>query len=260
MKSVRTKQKKILFTDMDGTLLFSENEKTYFKEQDLDAVREFQQKGNLIAVNSGRALPWIIAPLEKSVTADYLIAGTGSIITDRHQQILYEEAMSFTSIRKIINEYFLDVPISLHTKECLYSLSSGKHFSLPITRINSIDILENEKLYGMSFHFKNNEDAKSFADWLEKSEIQDVKAFVNINDVDMVKRGCSKGTAIHILSQKLGLTAEQVYAIGDAENDIDMLKSVKHGYTFHHSQESVKQHAEGCVESVAELIYKIMNN
>ena len=40
------KQKKILFTDMDGTILFSDNGKTYFKESDLDAIKEFQQRGN----------------------------------------------------------------------------------------------------------------------------------------------------------------------------------------------------------------------
>ena len=36
------KQKNILFTDMDGTILFSDNGKTYFKESDLDAIKEFQ--------------------------------------------------------------------------------------------------------------------------------------------------------------------------------------------------------------------------
>lgn len=58
------KQKNILFTDMDGTILFSDNGKTYFKESDLDAIKEFQQRGNLIVINSGRALPWIVAPLD----------------------------------------------------------------------------------------------------------------------------------------------------------------------------------------------------
>ena len=53
--------------------------------------------------------------------------------------------------------------------------------------------------------------------------------------------------------------AEQVYAIGDAENDIDMLRATKHGYTFHHSPATVKQYAEGCVKSVSELIDKICN-
>lgn len=64
------KQKNILFTDMDGTILFSDNGKTYFKESDLDAIKEFQQRGNLIVINSGRALPWIVAPLE-----GYLLSG-----------------------------------------------------------------------------------------------------------------------------------------------------------------------------------------
>ena len=74
----------------------------------------------------------------------------------------------------------------------------------------------------MSFHFKDNKSAKAFADWLEKSDHQEVRAFVNIQDVDMAWRDCSKGNAMNILCQKLGFMHEQVYAIGDAENDIDI--------------------------------------
>lgn len=252
--------KKILFTDMDGTILFSDNRKKHFKDTDLDAIKEFRQKGNLIAINSGRALPWIIAPLEGYISPDYLIAGTGSMIANSQQQILYEEPISFTAIKKIINEYSSDIPLTIHTKDKVYSCNQKKQYNLPITPIDSIDVLEKEILYGMSFHFKDNESAKAFADWLEKSEHQEVKAFVNIQDVDMAGRSCSKGNAINILCQKLGFMHEQVYAIGDAENDIDMLKAVKHGYTFYRSPDTVKQYAEGCVESVAELIHKILNN
>ena len=103
------KQKNILFTDMDGTILFSDNGKTYFKESDLDAIKEFQQRGNLIVINSGRALPWIVAPLEGYLLPDYMIAGTGSIIADSHQQILHEEPVSFTAIKKIPALYCLTV-------------------------------------------------------------------------------------------------------------------------------------------------------
>lgn len=112
----------------------------------------------------------------------------------------------------------------------------------------------------MSFHFKDNKSAKAFADWLEKSDHHEVRAFVNIQDVDMACRDCSKGNAMNILCQKLGFMHEQVYAIGDAENDIDMLRATKHGYTFHHSPATVKQYAEGCVKSVSELIDKILKS
>lgn len=230
----------------------------YFKESDLDAIKEFQQRGNLIVINSGRALPWIVAPLEGYLLPDYMIAGTGSIIADSHQQILHEEPVSFTAIKKIINEYESDIPLTVHTKDNVFSCNQKKQYNLPTTPISSIDLLKTEKLYGMSFHFKDNKSAKAFADWLEKSDHQEVRAFVNIKDVDMAWRDCSKGNAMNILCQKLGFMHEQIYAIGDAENDIDMLRATKHGYTFHHSPATVKQYAEGCVKSVSELIDKIL--
>ena len=48
------KQKNILFTDMDGTILFSDNGKTYFKESDLDAIKEFQQSIAMDSCSVGR--------------------------------------------------------------------------------------------------------------------------------------------------------------------------------------------------------------
>ena len=170
-------------------------------------------------------LSWIVAPLEGYLLPDYMIAGTGSIIADSHQQILHEEPVSFTAIKKIINEYASDIPLTVHTKDNVFSCNQKKQYNLPTTPISSIDLLKTEKLYGMSFHFKDNKSAKAFADWLEKSDHQEVRAFVNIQDVDMACRDCSKGNAMNILCQKLGFMHEQIYAIGDAENDIDMLRA-----------------------------------
>ena len=55
------KQKNILFTDMVGTILFSDNGKTYFKESDLDAIKEFQQRGN---IKNGKTL-WNVIPFQR---------------------------------------------------------------------------------------------------------------------------------------------------------------------------------------------------
>ena len=110
----------------------------------------------------------------------------------------------------------------------------------------------------MSFHFKDNKSAKAFADWLEKSDHQEVRAFEISRMLTWRVETVQKGTPLNILCQKLGFMHEQIYAIGDAENDIDMLRATKHGYTFHHSPATVKQYAEGCVKSVSELIDKIL--
>ena len=42
--------------------------------------------------------------------------------------------------------------------------------------------------------------------------------------VDIVQAGCSKGTALHAWSERQGLTQDQVMAIGDNLNDLEMLE------------------------------------
>ena len=66
--------------------------------------------------------------------------------------------------QKIINEYASDIPLTVHTKDNVFSCNQKKQYSLPITPISSFDLLKTEKLYGMSFHFKDNKSAKAFAD------------------------------------------------------------------------------------------------
>jgi len=141
--------------------------------------------------------------------------------------------------------------VGIIAKVCTYLSENG---------VNVLDISQTivSGYFNMMMIVDMTKAAKAFADWLEKSDHQEVRAFVNIQDVDMACRDCSKGNAMNILCQKLGFMHEQIYAIGDAENDIDMLRATKHGYTFHHSPATVKQYAEGCVKSVSELIDKIL--
>ena len=91
----------------------------------------------------------------------------------------------------------------------------------------------------MSFHFKDNKSAKAFADWLEKSDHQEVRAFVNIQDVYV--KGNKAWLYIPSFSSYCKAICRRL------END------GMYNHAFHHSPATVKQYAEGCVKESVEL-------
>ena len=76
---------------------------------------------------------------------------------------------------------------------------------------------------------------------------------------DLVDKNTDKGNAVRVLSELLGIDSENVAAIGDYYNDLDMLKSVKHPACAGQAPEEIRELCEfkacHCNDgAVAELI------
>ena len=65
---------------------------------------------------------------------------------------------------------------------------------------------------------------------------------ININE--FVNKGMTKVKAIELVLNKLTIDKENVVAIGDGENDIDMIKFAKYGIAMSNSTEIVKENAD----------------
>ena len=251
------KKKKLLSADLDGTLMFRNEGRPYFKEPDKAALAAFRQAGNLVVINSGRALAWLVPPLEGNLTWDYLIAASGACILGQDGTLLYGQTLPFALVQKILREHPTQVEVTFITRDRIYALRQKKPHSLPVEPIQAVEELAGETLYGFSVHFATPQEAEAFRESLERTDGDALEVFVNTKDVDVVKKGCSKGVALRWLQHHLGLDADSIYAVGDAANDIDMLKAAAHPFTFHPSEDRVKACCEGCVDSVAELLAQI---
>lgn len=59
--------------------------------------------------------------------------------------------------------------------------------------------------------------------------------------IDIIPQNVSKGHAIQILMDQLHISADEIMAFGDAENDIEMLQKVKYGYVMDNAKDSMKK-------------------
>ena len=72
------------------------------------------------------------------------------------------------------------------------------------------------------------------------------------NSIDIVRKGCSKGTGIKIIKDYYHL--EKVAGIGDSYNDLPMLKVVDTAFTFKTSPQEIQKQVHYCVNDIAEAI------
>ena len=65
-----------------------------------------------------------------------------------------------------------------------------------------------------------------------------------LNRIEFVNKGMTKVKAIELLLNKLDINKENVVAIGDGDNDIDMIKYAGCGIAMSNSPEIVKENAD----------------
>lgn len=61
--------------------------------------------------------------------------------------------------------------------------------------------------------------------------------------IEVMPKGVSKASALLRIGKKLGISTEEMMAFGDAENDMEMIKTVKYGIAMGNAMDSLKQAA-----------------
>ncbi len=70
-----------------------------------------------------------------------------------------------------------------------------------------------------------------------------------VNNLELMPVGCSKGTAVQELAEHLGLPLEQVMALGDQDNDIEMLMVAGLGVAMGNASENARRAAKATTET-----------
>ncbi len=155
---------------------------------------------------------------------------------------------SGNELKEFLIHYTKQLSMSLEYKfeEDLYSLIEKKEFLKMV-------ILENdrEKLLNIQNKFK---------------QLDDINAVISAkNCLDIMKKGISKGNALKEYANMLGIKREEIVAIGDSENDLEMLNFASFSVAMGNADNIIKEacnmvtltNDEG---GVAQAIYKIFGN
>lgn len=237
---------KIVFTDLDSTLTKEE------KVIDIENKRIFERLSSIgipVVISTGRSIPYTIPICKQYMTSNYMICSNGAEIYN-----YLTKKVIYRNVIKMENIEYLD---SLVKKYNLYFTANGinKRYSNKtfdniglsfIERLSDIEddisqvVIESYDIENMKFLRKDLDDNKELKIINKTKHIAEGKLLY----YDIVNSSVSKGEAVKILCNELDIECSRAMAIGDSENDIEMLESVGYKVAVNNASDELKKIAD----------------
>ena len=247
----------VLAIDLDGTLLDSNHQ---ISQTNLAAVRKASQQGATIVLATGRSIYSTLQMIDTLAVDAYVIALNGTVIGEylagkftvyhrasldrkvmqtalaicEEERITYiasnesgSDRVEFDSTEVLVQEFLDNRPdlrrVSLTRMHELLSAEDAAYLKLAFTD------LETDRL----LHLQQR---------LAEQEIETI--FSDYHYIEHLPANHNKGAALQYLIEKLNRSITDTIAIGDQENDLEMLTISGLGIAMGNAKEKVKQAAD----------------
>lgn len=272
--------KKILFTDMDGTLL--DHDKG-ISDNTRSALREMIGRGHRLALASGRPTKSIIdvwnsldTGIDLASGGVYITAYNGAVLYDcGRQKTLERNCIGIDTAQRLfdmaaaeglhIHTYLNDRVVSIDDdREIAYYT---KYVRLPYDVASDLSVLEGinpPKLIVISLD--DRERLEAFRCKVENMRWNEefICAFSNKKYLEFYARRAGKGNALTNMCRILGIPLKDSVAAGDEENDISMIRAAGIGVAMQNANELLKREADYITENdnnhdgIAEIIERFV--
>ncbi|KAL5714365.1 hypothetical protein ACHQM5_016338 [Ranunculus cassubicifolius] len=267
-----------IFCDMDGTLL---NSKSQISPTTAEALREAMSRGVKVVVATGKARPAVITALEM---VD--LAGKDGILSEYTPGVFLQGLLVYGRQGREIFRRNLDQNVC--REAFLYSLEH-KVPLVAFCQDRCLTLFDHplvESLHAI-YHEPKAEVMPSVEHLLAAADIQKLLFFDTPEGVsttlrpywskatdgragvvqampdmlEIIPAGTSKGKGVKMLLDHFGATPEEIMAIGDGENDIEMLELASLGVALSNGAEKTKSVANviglsNDEDGVADAIYR----
>lgn len=260
---------KIIFLDVDGTLVDYENQ---IPKSAIEAIRKARENGHKVYICTGRSRAEIYPELW-DIGLDGMIGGNGSYIEDKGNIVMHK-VLSLDECKKIVDwlhnkklEFYLESNNGLFASENFetvgektiqeYSKRKGQADSETLTIRKAFPEMKfGEKLYRDDLN-KISFILNSYDDYLEAKKVfneLEVNTWGGQGEIalfgDIGVKDINKGLAVTKLIEYLNANLENTIAFGDAKIDIPMFKCCKIGVAMGNGGPEIKSIAHYITDSV----------
>jgi HAD superfamily hydrolase (TIGR01484 family) len=244
---------KLVALDVDGTVVDEENRISPAVARAVSAVVE---AGIHVVVSTGRAVPGAMEVVERLGLPDGMaVCSNGAVLVGfRPLEIL--EAITFDAseaVRRVV-ERVPDAFVAVEEIGVGYRVNqpfpSGE-IAGTIT-IEEVDSLIAEPVTRVIVRAPTH-DPEEFHDLVEGLGLTDINYYIGYTAwLDLAPMGVSKASALSDVGDRLGIAAEEVLAIGDGFNDVEMLEWAGRGVAMGHAPDRLKDIADDVTGTVHE--------
>lgn len=250
---------RLLVTDIDGTLL---NPSFRISDVDRSALQAAHQSGIQIILATGRRHDYALPVAQELGIPVWMISSNGALIRSSSGETFYADRLPATTARKLIrymDEFrghavlTFDRPaqgalVLERADELHHSISRWiQHNSAYIQYVVPLeDALTEDPIQAMYCggvaRMEELQDRLKQAEFL--NEITLLRTQYDARDLcilDILNRECSKGHALRRWAEYHGIAREQIMAIGDNYNDLEMLEFAGLPVIMGNASEALKQ-------------------
>ncbi len=233
---------KLAVFDLDGTLLNHNGELT---QQSVKALSLIKAQGVKICIASGRHTYMIQHFKDLIDLTDFIISSNGSTLMSKsfemiHGHFIHESEL--TSIVDLLNtctcSYIVYAYNKIYFKEegDLIRNKLGKQEEL----MKKYEIKNCIKIVSLFHEIKNQPIEKIVLYYATNLQVERIQKWISINSINLslektgdsfysiVNEKSSKGNSVRFLSERLGITSNDIVVFGDYYNDISMFEYAKY--------------------------------
>jgi Cof subfamily protein (haloacid dehalogenase superfamily) len=242
--------KKIVFFDIDGTLLDHEKK---LPSSTKKAIQTLKENGVFVAIATGRA-PFMFTSLKKELDIDSYVSFNGQYVVFENEAI-YKNPLNQSELERFLQDTTAkDHPLIFLNE---LTMKSTTHFHPYIeTSMGSLlfphpeedkTFYVDKEIYQSLLFCKEGEEKFYFENFAEFDFIR-----WHPYSVDVLPKGGSKAEGIKQMIDRLGFDLKDVYAFGDGLNDLEMLKAVGTGVAMGNGVPEAKALANFVTTDVSE--------
>lgn len=264
--------KKILFLDLDGTLL---NDDKTISEKNKESISVAVNAGNYIVIATGRPVQngrKVVRELGLDFPGCYMIAFNGGVIYDcSADKVLAEKTMAIEDVEYLFQRAREDeIYIQTYTKNYILTEKCTQETRFYLKNADMSyktgqvrKLIEDEPNKVLLIDLKDRTRLEAFqkkhAEWAKGR----CESFFSSQEyLEYCPKGINKGWGVDYIREFLNISHEDTVAVGDEENDISMLKRAFVGVAMKNAKDHVKAEADYVTEhtnnedAIAEIIEK----
>ena len=270
---------KILFSDLDGTLLYEPPVKTSgVSQENREAIERLQRHGIDFAVATGRSVNFLPDHFGSDLVFDTV--GICGAVVRLNNQIIYQTDFDHDEVEALLeifsdsryerrfivatqdNDYIFEDPFG--EKAMDYRLNPHKRIRdfRKVLDVSIAEYIRNPYLPHITACFCIFEDEKGvdyYKDMLKRKFFNRYQIIqTSPYSIVILKDGANKGTGIAKIISQMGISLEETAVVGDSENDFEMFAMVPNSFCMKHAREDIRAKARYEVDSVAECIDMIL--
>ena len=247
---------KLFAMDLDGTSLDSNS---ILQEKTINALKKLDENGIKFVFTSGRATPSVRYLMESTGIDNPLVTNNGALAFINKENLIYQNPLKYEEVEELINFsqenklffqfYDLDTYYSNRMcperfnhleKDSTYGMNYQVNFSFSTRPLKELKLRKNSAFKFQIFLDKN--DSNKLSTILGKvSEMGLYATTSSYGMIEIMQKNVNKFNGLSEISYLLGISKDEMAAIGDQDNDIPMLENVGISFAMGNAIDKVKE-------------------